>query len=193
MDQTVYVLSSDIQLTLLYVHRPPQLPPKPRKRRIGRTPPVGQPKLFGGSLEEYIDATGEEIPLIIKSCIRVINLYGLHHQGVFRVSGAQVEINHFKNIFESGTTQLSSFSQRFLFMEYNFLMHMTFFYFIICFFFFFFFVFFVREHLFIGFNTFPSLLLVQSSIITGSYLLFFEELDGILCACMMCAQTHLLS
>lgn len=27
---------------------------------------------------------------------------GMHHQGVFRVSGAQVEINHFKNTFESG-------------------------------------------------------------------------------------------
>lgn len=27
---------------------------------------------------------------------------GLHHQGVFRVSGAQVEINQFKNVFESG-------------------------------------------------------------------------------------------
>jgi hypothetical protein len=49
-----------------------------------------------------LQATSEEIPLIIRSCIRVINLYGLHHQGVFRVSGAQVEINHFKNIFESG-------------------------------------------------------------------------------------------
>jgi hypothetical protein len=36
----------------------------------------GQPKLFGGSLEEYLDATNQEIPLVIKSCIRVINLYG---------------------------------------------------------------------------------------------------------------------
>ena len=35
--------------------RPPAPPPKPKKRRIGRTPPVGQPKLFGGSLEEYIE------------------------------------------------------------------------------------------------------------------------------------------
>ena len=72
------------------------------KRRLGRTPNVGQPKLFGGSLEEYIEATGQEIPLIIKSCIRVINLYGLHHQGIFRVSGSIVEINTFKASFENG-------------------------------------------------------------------------------------------
>ncbi|GFO43846.1 slit-robo rho GTPase-activating protein 1, partial [Plakobranchus ocellatus] len=86
---------------------PPIPPPKPRKRRIGHHPKVGQPKLFGGSLEEYLEATGQEIPLIIKSCIRIINLYGLHHQGVFRVSGAQVEINQFKTVFESGEDALA--------------------------------------------------------------------------------------
>nr|XP_053635932.1 SLIT-ROBO Rho GTPase-activating protein 2B-like isoform X2 [Cherax quadricarinatus] len=49
---------------------------KPRRRRIGRNPLMGQPKLFGGSLEEYLEATGQDIPLIMKSCIRVINHYG---------------------------------------------------------------------------------------------------------------------
>lgn len=73
---------------------------KPRRRRIGRNPLMGQPKLFGGSLEEYLEATGQDIPLIMKSCIRVINHYGLHHQGIFRVSGSQVEINNFRESFE---------------------------------------------------------------------------------------------
>ena len=31
---------------------------------------------------------------------------GLHHQGVFRVSGSQVEINHFKENFERGDDPL---------------------------------------------------------------------------------------
>jgi SLIT-ROBO Rho GTPase activating protein len=79
----------------------PNLPPKPKKRRIGRTPGAGQPKLFGGNLEDYIETTGQEIPLIIQSCIRIINLFGLHHQGIFRISGAQVEINDFKAAFFS--------------------------------------------------------------------------------------------
>ncbi|KAL3852225.1 hypothetical protein ACJMK2_015896 [Sinanodonta woodiana] len=87
--------------------RPPSLPPKPKKRRIGRNPVIGQPKLFGGNLEEYIEATGQEIPLIIKSCVRVINLYGMHHQGVFRISGSQVEINDMKNSFEKGDDPLT--------------------------------------------------------------------------------------
>jgi hypothetical protein len=68
---------------------------------------IGQPKLFGGSLEEYLEATNEEIPLVMKSCIRVINLYGLHHQGIYRVSGSQVEINNFRESFERGEDPLA--------------------------------------------------------------------------------------
>lgn len=50
---------------------------KPTKRkRIGRRNMTGQPKLFGGSLEEYIEASRDEIPLIVRSCVRVINLFG---------------------------------------------------------------------------------------------------------------------
>lgn len=48
----------------------------PRRKRIGRLQMSGQPKLFGGSLEEYLEATNQDIPLIVKSCVRVINLYG---------------------------------------------------------------------------------------------------------------------
>lgn len=49
----------------------------PKRKRIGRMNMTGQPKLFGGSLEEYLEVTCEEIPLIMRSCIRVINLYGM--------------------------------------------------------------------------------------------------------------------
>lgn len=76
------------------------------------------------------------IPLLVESCIRYINLHGeahnycpspfvavtpwwslsalllllllsgLQHQGIFRVSGSQVEINDIKNSFERGETLL---------------------------------------------------------------------------------------
>ncbi|XP_033218057.1 SLIT-ROBO Rho GTPase-activating protein 1-like isoform X2 [Belonocnema kinseyi] len=78
-----------------------------RRKRIGRLQMNGQPKLFGGSLEEYLESTNQEIPLIMKSCIRVINLYGLHHQGIFRVSGSQIEINNFREWFERGDDPLA--------------------------------------------------------------------------------------
>ncbi|XP_055338072.1 SLIT-ROBO Rho GTPase-activating protein 1-like isoform X2 [Paramacrobiotus metropolitanus] len=90
------------------VARHSTLPPKPRRRRIAQLGSASQrPKLFGGSLEEYIEATGQEIPVIIRSCIRVIRQYGLHHQGIFRVSGSQVEINNFRDAFERGEDPLA--------------------------------------------------------------------------------------
>ncbi|XP_058120513.1 SLIT-ROBO Rho GTPase-activating protein 1-like isoform X2 [Anopheles coustani] len=82
-------------------------PNVPKRKRIGRINKSGRPKLFGGSLEEYLEVSGEEIPLILRSCIRVINLYGLHHQGIFRVSGSQVEISNFKEAFERGDDPLA--------------------------------------------------------------------------------------
>ena len=77
------------------------------RKRIGRTLIGGAPKLFGGSLEEYLDTSHQDIPQIIKSCVRIINLYGLHHQGIFRVSGSQAEINNFRESFERGEDPLA--------------------------------------------------------------------------------------
>ncbi|XP_022654292.1 SLIT-ROBO Rho GTPase-activating protein 1-like isoform X4 [Varroa destructor] len=81
-----------------------------RRKRIGRQAVTGEPRLFGGSVEEYVDATGHEIPLVVRSCVRVINLFGLHHQGVFRVSGSQLEINAMREAFERGEDPLADIS-----------------------------------------------------------------------------------
>jgi SLIT-ROBO Rho GTPase activating protein len=81
-----------------------------RRRRIGNNARMagrGQPKLFGGSLEEYLEETNQDIPMIVRSCVRVINLFGLHHHGIFRVSGSQVEINNFRDSFERGEDPLA--------------------------------------------------------------------------------------
>lgn len=78
-----------------------------KRKRIGRMDNRSDIKLFGGSLEEFVEKTGDEIPLIIRSCIRVINLFGLHHQGIFRVSGSQLEINNFRDAFERGEDPLA--------------------------------------------------------------------------------------
>uniref|UniRef100_A0A7N8WTL5 SLIT-ROBO Rho GTPase-activating protein 1 n=1 Tax=Mastacembelus armatus TaxID=205130 RepID=A0A7N8WTL5_9TELE len=50
--------------------------------------------------------TVKPIPLLVESCIRYINLHGLQHQGIFRVSGSQVEVNDIKNSFERGNDPL---------------------------------------------------------------------------------------
>ncbi|KAH8852050.1 SLIT-ROBO Rho GTPase-activating protein 3 [Schistosoma japonicum] len=79
---------------------------KLQPRRVLRVPNVGKPKLFGGTIDEYVEATKQPIPCIILSCTRVINEFGMHQQGVFRVSGSQAEINEFKDAFENGDDPL---------------------------------------------------------------------------------------
>uniref|UniRef100_A0A8C7EZL2 SLIT-ROBO Rho GTPase-activating protein 2 n=1 Tax=Oncorhynchus kisutch TaxID=8019 RepID=A0A8C7EZL2_ONCKI len=50
---------------------------------------------------------GQVIPLMVESCIRFISRHGLHHEGIFRVSGSQVEVNDIKNSFERGEDPLA--------------------------------------------------------------------------------------
>ncbi|XP_075406505.1 SLIT-ROBO Rho GTPase-activating protein 3 isoform X1 [Tenrec ecaudatus] len=86
--------------------RPPSLPPKPQKMRRPRPLSVYSHKLFNGSMEAFIKDSGQAIPLVVESCVRYINLYGLQQQGIFRVPGSQVEVNDIKNSFERGEDPL---------------------------------------------------------------------------------------
>ncbi|EDL85010.1 Rho GTPase activating protein 4, isoform CRA_e [Rattus norvegicus] len=63
-------------------------------------------RLFGGDLEKFIQSTGQPVPLVVKSCIRFINLNGLQHEGIFRVSGAQARILEIRDAFERGEDPL---------------------------------------------------------------------------------------
>ncbi|XP_036386194.1 SLIT-ROBO Rho GTPase-activating protein 2 isoform X1 [Megalops cyprinoides] len=51
--------------------------------------------------------SSQVIPLMVESCIRFISRHGLHHEGIFRVSGSQVEVNDIKNAFERGEDPLA--------------------------------------------------------------------------------------
>ncbi|XP_068996336.1 SLIT-ROBO Rho GTPase-activating protein 3 isoform X1 [Embiotoca jacksoni] len=64
--------------------------PSRRRRRMSRT-----------------QSTGQQIPVVVESCIRFINLHGLHHEGIFRVPGSQREVNLIRDAFERGEDPLS--------------------------------------------------------------------------------------
>uniref|UniRef100_A0A672LJN9 Rho GTPase-activating protein 4-like n=1 Tax=Sinocyclocheilus grahami TaxID=75366 RepID=A0A672LJN9_SINGR len=64
-------------------------------------------KLFNGDLLSYIQASGQLIPAVVESCIRFINLNGLHHEGLFRVPGSQMVVNQLKDAFENGDDPLA--------------------------------------------------------------------------------------
>ncbi|KAM9754928.1 SLIT-ROBO Rho GTPase-activating protein 1 isoform 1-T1 [Menidia menidia] len=75
--------------------------------RRARPRSVFNVRLFNGNLESFIKDSGQVIPRVVESCIRYINLYGLQHQGIFRVSGSQLEVNDIKNSFERGNDPLT--------------------------------------------------------------------------------------
>ncbi|XP_071332223.1 SLIT-ROBO Rho GTPase-activating protein 3-like [Trachinotus anak] len=64
-------------------------------------------KLFNGDMLSFIQASGQQIPIVVESCIRYINLNGLHHEGIFRVPGSQVEVNNLRDAFERGEDPLA--------------------------------------------------------------------------------------
>uniref|UniRef100_A0A8C4Z858 Rho GTPase activating protein 4a n=1 Tax=Gadus morhua TaxID=8049 RepID=A0A8C4Z858_GADMO len=55
----------------------------------------------------FFKASGQEIPEVVESCIRFINLKGLHHEGIFRVPGLQAEIISLRDAFERGEDPLT--------------------------------------------------------------------------------------
>ncbi|KAF3854526.1 hypothetical protein F7725_022581 [Dissostichus mawsoni] len=75
--------------------------------RRARPRSVFNVRLFNGNLESFIKDSGQAIPRVVESCIRCINLYGLQHQGIFRVSGSHLEVNDIKNSFERGNDPLA--------------------------------------------------------------------------------------
>ena len=88
----------------------------------GRTIPGEVPRLFGGEIVKYIQATGCEIPLIVQSCVNAIENCGkifgclLHVQvngnicagmtmeGLFRVPGPAAVLEELRDAFEEGNT-----------------------------------------------------------------------------------------
>lgn len=63
-------------------------------------------KLFNGDMLSFIQASEQQIPIVVESCIRFINLNGLHHEGIFRVPGPQMEVNNLRDAFERGQDPL---------------------------------------------------------------------------------------
>ncbi|OWJ99154.1 ARHGAP4 [Cervus elaphus hippelaphus] len=66
---------------------------KLQKSRAPRPSSQYNQKLFGGDMEKFIQSSGQPVPLVVESCVRFINLNGLQHEGIFRVSGAQPRIS----------------------------------------------------------------------------------------------------
>ncbi|XP_077405120.1 rho GTPase-activating protein 4-like [Vanacampus margaritifer] len=82
-----------------------------KSARVRKTPSgsalLHNHNLFNGDMLSFMQASGQQIPLVVESSIRFINLNGLHHEGIFRVSGSQVEVNNLRDAFERGEDPLA--------------------------------------------------------------------------------------
>ncbi|XP_017532330.3 rho GTPase-activating protein 4 isoform X1 [Manis javanica] len=77
-----------------------------QKSRYPRPSSQYNQKLFGGDMEKFIQSSGQPVPLVVESCVRFINLNGLQHEGIFRVSGAQPRVSEIRDAFERGEDPL---------------------------------------------------------------------------------------
>ncbi|KAI8431892.1 hypothetical protein MSG28_004447, partial [Choristoneura fumiferana] len=82
---------------------PPASPPSPPRRAAARLR-RGQ---FAAPLGQHLVAARADLPRVLTSCVRVISTYGLRHQGIFRVSGSQVEMQALRAAFERGEDPLA--------------------------------------------------------------------------------------
>ncbi|CAL9702991.1 unnamed protein product [Knipowitschia caucasica] len=77
------------------------------RKNLSSTNLMHDQKLFNGDMLSFIKASGQQIPVVVESCIRFINLNGLHHEGIFRVPGSQMEVNSLRDAFENGEDPLT--------------------------------------------------------------------------------------
>ncbi|NWH18102.1 SRGP2 protein, partial [Grus americana] len=79
---------------------------KKKNNKKPQTKPLNLNKL-GKGVSWFLYDSSQAIPLVVESCIRFISRHGLQHEGIFRVSGSQVEVNDIKNAFERGEDPLA--------------------------------------------------------------------------------------
>lgn len=81
-----------------------------RARLLGqpaRTAPASPPRRAALRRGLFAAPLGAALPPVLTACVRVIATYGLRHQGVFRVSGSQVEMQALRAAFERGEDPLA--------------------------------------------------------------------------------------
>ncbi|KAE9973089.1 hypothetical protein BLS_003757 [Venturia inaequalis] len=73
-------------------------PPPP----MGTGAPSGRPdtRVFGYSLEDLFNRDQSPVPLVVYQCIQAVDLFGLDHEGIYRVSGNSLRVQDLKSQFD---------------------------------------------------------------------------------------------
>lgn len=62
---------------------------------------------FPTDLEDFVQKSGQPVPLVVESCVRFLSLHGLQHEGIFRVPGSQMRVTEIREAFERGEDPLA--------------------------------------------------------------------------------------
>lgn len=73
-------------------------PPAP----LGMGVPSQRPdtRVFGHSLDDLFNRDQSPVPLVVYQCIQAVDLFGLDHEGIYRVSGNTVQVQELKAQFD---------------------------------------------------------------------------------------------
>lgn len=73
--------------------------------RGGQHPPPLKP-VFGINLEELFIRDQSPVPLVVYQCIQAVELFGLDHEGIYRVSGNTTQVQELKALFNNDASRV---------------------------------------------------------------------------------------
>ncbi|GMM32723.1 GTPase-activating protein [Saccharomycopsis crataegensis] len=79
----------------LFLHENRSQSALPSSQELSTIKPISNsvPKMFGGSIEELCLFENESVPLIVRTCINIIDNYGIELEGIYRTSGNKTKIH----------------------------------------------------------------------------------------------------
>lgn len=82
---------------------PPNGPGPAQRQSPPAAPQMAPPKpMFGVSLTRLYERDGHAVPMVVYQCIQAVNLFGLHVEGIYRLSGSLPNVHRLKNLFDTG-------------------------------------------------------------------------------------------
>ena len=73
--------------------------------RGGQHAPPVKP-IFGVSLDELFLRDQSPVPLVIYQCIQAVEMFGLDHEGIYRISGNTTQVQELKALFNSDASRV---------------------------------------------------------------------------------------
>lgn len=60
--------------------------------------------MFGVDLMKLYERDGLAVPMVVYQCIQAVDLFGLHVEGIYRLSGSLPHVNKLKNLFDTDSS-----------------------------------------------------------------------------------------